>query len=152
MLQIVKCNDQSCCKFHTNYLTYFPERFLLPSKPLKSMVDGLEISEGMFGSLSRAIFWAKYVDKCFDKFCPSLRKVGKKEKSTIKKGTCWKCGKYYSTIKVMNSHKRRCDGYEDESNNEEPDLMKVDEKSDIIGHSIGSSSWQVLTRGDRGEG
>ena len=33
----------------------------------------------------------------------------------------------------MNSHKRRCDGYEDESDNEEPDLMKVDEKSYIIG-------------------
>ena len=133
MLQIVQCNDQSCCKFHTNYLTYFPERFLPPSKPLKSMVDGLEISEGMFGSLFWAIFWVKYVDKCFDKFCPSLQKVSKKGKSTIKRGTCWKCGKYHSTIKAMNSHKRRCDWYEDESDNKEPELMKVDQKSDIIG-------------------
>ena len=28
MLQIVKCTDQRCCTFRTNYLTYFPERFL----------------------------------------------------------------------------------------------------------------------------
>ena len=50
MQQIVKCNDQSCCKFCTNYLTYFPERFFQPSVPLKSTNDGLEISEGNFES------------------------------------------------------------------------------------------------------
>ena len=70
MLQIIKCNDQSCCKFLTNYRTYFLERFLPPPVPLKSMVDGLEISELKFGSLFQAIFLAKYAYKCFDKFCP----------------------------------------------------------------------------------
>ena len=65
MLQIVKCPDQRCCKFRTNYLTYFPERFLPPPVPLKCTVDGLEISEGIFGSLFQAICLRKYADKCF---------------------------------------------------------------------------------------
>ena len=86
MLQIVKCNDQSCCKLRTNYFTYFPERFLLPSVPLKSTVDGSEMSLGMFGSLFQAIFLAKYADKCFEEFFPSLQKVGKKGKNTIQNG------------------------------------------------------------------
>ena len=81
MLQIVKCTDQRCYK----YLTYFPERFLPPPVPLKSTVDGLEMSEGKFGSLFLAIFLGKYADKCFDKFCPSLQKVDKNGKSTIQK-------------------------------------------------------------------
>ena len=40
------------------------------------------------GSLFQVIFLAKYADKCFDKFCPSLQKVDKKEKSTIQKRLC----------------------------------------------------------------
>ena len=44
-------------------IIYFPERFLPLPVPLKSMVDGLEFSEGMFGSLFQAIILAKYVDK-----------------------------------------------------------------------------------------
>ena len=119
MLQIVKCNDQSCCKFRTNCLTYFPERFLPPPVPLKSTIDGLEISEGKFGWLFQAIFLAKYAEKWFGKFCPSLQKVDKKGKSTIQKRTNWKCGKYHSTIKAVNSHNRTCDGYEYKSDDEE---------------------------------
>ena len=118
MLQIAKCIDQSCCKFRTNYLTYFSEIFLLSPVPLKSTVDG---------SLFQAIFLAKYADKCFDKLCTSLQKVDKKGKSTIQKRTCWKCDKYHSTIKVMNSHKRRCDGYADKSDDE---VLQEDEDED----------------------
>ena len=62
MLQIVKCTDQSCCKFRTNYLTYFPERFLPPPVPLKCTVDGLEISEGKFGSLFQAIVLSLFAE------------------------------------------------------------------------------------------
>ena len=94
---------------------------------MKSVIDGLEISEGKFGSLFQAIFLAKYADKCFDKFCPSLQELDKKGKSTIQKCICWKCGKYHSTMKTMNSHKRTCDRYEDESDNEESD---EDEEND----------------------
>ena len=48
--------------------------------PWKSTVDGSKISEVKFGSLFQAIFLAKYVDKCFDKFCPYRQKVDKKKK------------------------------------------------------------------------
>ena len=34
MLQIVKCKDKSCCQFRTNYLDFFPNRFLPPPVPL----------------------------------------------------------------------------------------------------------------------
>ena len=84
MLQIVKCNYQSCCKSCTNYLTCFPERFLPPPVPLKSTVDGLAISEGKFGSIFQATFLAKHAEKCFDKFCSSLQKVDKKGKALSK--------------------------------------------------------------------
>ena len=67
-----------------------------------------------------AIFLPKYADTCFVKFTPSLQDVDKKGKSTIQKSTCWKCGKYHSTTKAMNSHKRTCDGYEDESDDDDP--------------------------------
>ena len=87
--------------------------------PWKSTVDGSKISEGKFGSLFQAIFLAKYVDKCFDKFCPSRQKVDKKRNSTIQKRTCRTGGKYYTTIEAMNSHKRSCDRYEDETDDEE---------------------------------
>ena len=78
MLQIFKCNDQSCCKSLANYLTYFPERFLQPPVPLKSTNDGLEIFEGIIESLFQAIFLEKY-EKCYDKFFPSLQKVAEGE-------------------------------------------------------------------------
>ena len=53
-------------------------------------------------------------------FVPLCRRRKKKGKSTIQKRTCWKCGKYHSTIKAMNSHKRTCDEDEDEGDDEEP--------------------------------
>ena len=86
MLQIVKCNDQSSRKFRTNYLTYFPERFLPPPMPLKSMVDGMEISEGKFGSLFQAISSAKYVDICFGltSFVLLCKRCTKKGKTLFK--------------------------------------------------------------------
>ena len=81
MLQIVKCNDQSCCKLRTNYFTYFPERFLLPPVPLKSWkLDSL----GMFGSFFQAIFLANYADKWFEFFLPLCRRWTKKEKHNPK--------------------------------------------------------------------
>ena len=61
----------------------------------------------------------KYADNCFDKFCPSLQKVDKNGKSTIQKRTCWKCGKYHSTIKAMKMHKRTCEGESDDGESEE---------------------------------
>ena len=66
---------------------------------------------------------------CGQKFCPSLQKVDKKLRSTIQKRTC-KSGKYHSTIKVTSSHKKRCDGYEDESDNEKPDEDEDEENEE----------------------
>ena len=44
MLQIVKCSDKSCCKqWRTNYLEFFPERFLPPPVPIATSENGLQI-------------------------------------------------------------------------------------------------------------
>ena len=85
MLQIVKCKDKSCCKFRTNYLTYFPQRFFPPPVPLKSTTDGVEVSEGRFGYPFQAIVLSKYANRCFNKFCPSLQKVDKKRQDHYRK-------------------------------------------------------------------
>ena len=84
MLQIVKCTDQRCCKFRTNYLTYVPERFLPPPVPLKCTVDGLEISEGKFGSLFQAIFWGNMRTNALISFIPLCRRSIKKGKAPSK--------------------------------------------------------------------
>ena len=55
--------------------------------------------------------------------------MDKKLRSTIQKRTC-KSGKYHSTIKVTSSHKKRCDGYEDESDNEKPDEDEDEENEE----------------------
>ena len=94
--------------------------------PLKSIVDGLEISEWMFKSLFQAIFLAKYADECFYKFCPYLQKVDKKGKSTIQKCIRWKCGKYHPTTKAMNSHNRRSEEDDDEDEENEENYIEVE--------------------------
>ena len=52
---------------------------------------------------------------------------GQKRKKHNPKRIWWKCRKNHSTIEAMNSHKRKCDGYEDGSDDEEP---KEDEHKD----------------------
>ena len=51
---------------------------------MKSMIDGLEISEGKFGSLFQAIFSAKYADQCLTSFVPLCRSWTKKGKALSK--------------------------------------------------------------------
>ena len=113
MLQIVKCSNEKCCKpFRTNFLEYFPNRFLPPPIPIVAIPSGLAVSseKGHFGDLFQALFFCKLSNGCFDQYCPSLQKTDKKGKTTIEKRTCWKCGKYHSTIKAMTAHKRLCPG------------------------------------------
>ena len=44
MLQIVKCSDKSCCKqWRTNYLEFFPQRFLPAPVPIATSENGLQI-------------------------------------------------------------------------------------------------------------
>ena len=68
---------------------------------------------------------AKYRDKCFDKFCPSLQKVDKKGRDTIKKRTCWKCSEYHPTIKAMNSHKERATSMKMKATMKSPKKMEM---------------------------
>ena len=111
MLQFAKCREKSCCKFRTNFYTYFPQRFLPPPIPVTNPTDGLSVSpeKGYFRSLFQALYFQKFSTECFDQFCPSLQKRDKNGKTTLKKRTCWKCPKYHSTIKAMRQHKWYCD-------------------------------------------
>ena len=61
-------------------------------------------------------------------YVPLCRRWTKKGKALSKNANIgWKCGKYHSTIKVMNSHKRRCDECEDKSDDE---VLEEDEDED----------------------
>ena len=106
--------------FQRYFKRYFPNIFLPTAVPLKSTVDGLSITDGNFGSLFQAIFLAKHANKCFDKFFSSLQKMDKKGKTVIERRTCWKWGKYHSTIKAMTAHKRLCGN---ESDKDDDDLV-----------------------------
>ena len=104
MLQLVKCGDSACCSpFRTNYLEYFPQRFLPPPVPPQSCKDGLAIEVGHFGNLFQALYLStKFKTTCFDQYCPSLQKKDKKGLTKIQKRTCPYCSKYHSTTKMMN--------------------------------------------------
>ena len=73
MLQIVKCSNEKCCKpFRTNFLEYFPNRFLPPPIPIVATPSGLAVSseKGHFGDLFQALFFCKLSNGCFDQYCP----------------------------------------------------------------------------------
>ena len=123
MLQFARCREKSCCKFRTNFYTYFPQRFLPPPIPITNTTDGLSVSpeKRYFGSLFQAIYFQKFSTECFDQFCPSLQKRDKNGITTLKKRTCWKCRKYHSTIKAMNQYERYCDGAQESDSSDESD-------------------------------
>ena len=117
-LQIVKCQDQNCCEpFKTNWISFFPERFVSFPACHKYEESGLEAVEQKdyfqnqksykFAPLHQRLL-AKvkpqvsinYAIVPFDMYCPSLD--GKREQ-----GICKKCGAYWPSQGAMIRH-RKC--------------------------------------------
>ena len=117
-LQIVKCQNRNCCEpFKTNWISFFPERFVPFPACHKYEESGLEAVEPKdyfqnqksykFAPLHQRLL-AKvkpqvsinYAIVPFDMYCPSLD--GKREQ-----GICKKCGAYWPSQGAMIRH-RKC--------------------------------------------
>ena len=78
MLQIVKCSEKPCRKqWRTNYLEFFPQRFLPAPALITTSENGLQIdrAKGRFQFLFQSLFLASSLklDVCYDEYCPSLQ-------------------------------------------------------------------------------
>ena len=112
MLQIVNCSDKSCCKqWRTNYLEFFPQRFLPAPVPITAE-NGLQIDreKGKFQSQFQSLFLASSLklDVCYDEYCPSLQENNAEGERIIKRRSCKICKLYHSTIAAMKEDKRVC--------------------------------------------
>ena len=134
ILKFAKCHEKSCCKFRTNFYTYFPQMFLTSSIPIINTTDRLSPEKGDFGTLFEALYFQKFSTECFNQFCLLLQRKDRNGKTTLEKRTCWKCRKYHSTIKAMNQHKQYCDGAHqsgssDNSNHDDNDVDDDNEEN-----------------------
>ena len=116
-LQIVKCEDQSCCsQFETNWLKTIPERFIPFPAIYEYSENGYRAMEpskyfqhvsnpSMFAPLTHRLLVksmpsevSEYKVVPFDLYCPSM-------KDKLKKGICKKCDKYWPSEAAMKRHK-----------------------------------------------
>ena len=85
MLQFAKCREKSCCKFRTNFYTYFPQRFLPPPIPVTNPTDGLSVSP------EKGYFFAPYFKhstfKSFQQNALTVLSVAVKERQKSKNNT-----------------------------------------------------------------
>ena len=112
LLQIVKCQDLSCCKAsRINYNVVLGSKFLPPPVPIKVSQKGPAIhSEGQFGSLFQNLFLAlRTKTKVFDTFCPKMNQIKHVSgKTELQRRVCTKCSIYYPTLKALNAHSTVC--------------------------------------------
>jgi hypothetical protein len=109
-LQIIKCNDVSCCgQRRTNYNEAFPKRFIPPPVPFIHTDAGVVSAavgsgDGIFGSLFHRIALSAieprhdYKAMPFDLYCPSVS-------GQIHKRVCFSCGKYFPSQVALKAHK-----------------------------------------------
>ena len=135
MVQVVKCGKEDCCSpFRSNYIEYFPKRFLPGPIPLAQCKDGLVVQDGgSYHSLFAALHLTKIMKpRCYDEYCPSIQLKDKHGKTKLEKRSCPKCHLYHSTIKAMKVHKQECTGIveeylEEDSSDDEDDAVWVED-------------------------
>ena len=110
LLQVVKCNDESCCKpFRSNINAILRNRFLPAPVMYTKKESGVfaatedELESAHFGSLSERILLDHIRPKDFkilpyDFYCPSVR-------PKILTRVCKKCGLYFCTVTALKLHK-----------------------------------------------
>ncbi|XP_042896686.1 uncharacterized protein [Parasteatoda tepidariorum] len=118
LLQIVKCNDESCCsKFRSSILKLVPNRFLSAPVPIAQTDDGLDINQprGTFPSLflsqtlepivkaavKQKIGLNSITEIPYDAACPSVE-------GDIKRKICPTCGIYFASLTCLKDHKKIC--------------------------------------------
>ena len=112
LLQIVKCQNISCCKAsRTSYIDVMGSRFLPPPVPLKVSLKGPSVhSQGQFGSLFTNLWLSsRSKTKVFDTFCPKMNQIKHiSGKTELQRRVCRKCSIYYPTLKALNAHSTVC--------------------------------------------
>ena len=115
MLQIIKCNDISCCSPpRSSYFSVIKDRFLPPPMPIVQTADGLvaDIPKQQFSPLFLTIQLGNAVlptrTLCnfpkgipYDFGCPSLQEE-------LHKRICLKCGHYTATVVSLNKQLKVC--------------------------------------------
>ena len=115
MLQIIKCNDTSCCSpARSSYFSVIKDRFLPPPMPIVQTVDGLvtDIPKQQFAplfltiQLGNAVLPARTLCNFpkgipYDFGCPSLQEE-------LHKRICSECGHYAATVVSLNKHLKVC--------------------------------------------
>ena len=150
MLQIVQCNDQSCCKFHTNYLTYFPERFLPPSKPLSLwLMDWKFLKECLDHFFEPSFEWNMWTN-ALTSFVPLCRRWAKKGKALSKEAHVGSVVNTTQPSRQWTLTKEGVIGMKMKATMKSLSWWKLIKNLTSLGW--GSSSWQVLTRGEGGGG
>ncbi len=118
LLQVVKCDDQTCCNPRRSSLfRCLSDGFLPPPLPIVQGKNGLEFGENqenrkflsLFTNLAvnKNIFPARAAIKFpkvipYDFACPSVEKE-------LPRRVCGRCGLYFATIKSNTAHKTWCD-------------------------------------------
>ena len=114
LLQVVKCNDTSCCAAkRVDFEKIIGGRFLPPPIPLKTTTGGPTINqEGSFGSLFQNVWLSKLSKtKVQDTHCPTRLKIKHKSGLTeLARRTCSSCGIYYPTLVALKAHAPVCSG------------------------------------------
>lgn len=112
LLQIVKCNDESCCSpFRSKYGTYFANRFLpaplaLTYEPQIAVVD---IADGSietksesnvkFTTLFQSIALFDCSELAYDHYCPSVT-------DKIPTRVCSDCQLYFASTTLLKTHRK----------------------------------------------
>lgn len=103
-LQIVKCNDRSCCsKPRSAYFDFFKEQFIAAPIPLKyspTMKVASSSDEFVkFTSLFQSFLNGSGSQTAYDNYCPSVSKV-------IKERECIDCGLYCASLEMLKKHRK----------------------------------------------
>lgn len=145
-LQIVKCNDESCCSpFETNWLNVIPDRFIpfpaiyeytnkgnTPVEP-STYFQAVNNPTSSFAPLPQRLLLkaipqegSKYKTVPFDLYCPSM-------KVKLAKGICQKCSQYWPSEAAMKRHKKAhkvLEREQDAGNDDKNEQDEVEEREE----------------------
>jgi len=102
LLQIVKCQDTTCCSsVRSTYFNFFQNRFLPAPLPLK-YTPNLKIASAGDDNIKFASLFQNLIissDIAYDSYCPSLSKI-------IDERICIDCQLYFASLEMLKKHRK----------------------------------------------
>lgn len=109
LLQIIKCDNQSCCNpKRSSLFSIIKNGRIPPPLPITNSEDKLKVPDSQYDKLKADQFAPLFLNlvlknefpiKSFDAFCPSVQ-------SKLPNRTCKVCSKYFSATKYLNEHEK----------------------------------------------